>query len=189
MRFRTLLRRLRTSAQVLRGDRGVVLRLPRFVWRTLKDGPRASLARLRRISDPLRFSVEYEAWCAEYEPTEAERLAMQAWAAALPQPVRIAVLMPVFNPSPAWLQAAIASVQAQRYPHWQLCIADDCSTDPRIRPLLEAAMAADSRIQVVFRERNGHICASSNSALEVVEAPWLALPLCRDEPIWPEPQP
>ena len=28
---------------------------------------------------------------------------------------------------------------------------------------------------MVFRERNGHICASSNSALEVVRAPWLAL--------------
>ena len=100
---------------------------------------------------------------------------MQAWAESLLEPVRIAVLMPVFNPKPEWLQAAIASVQAQLYPHWQLCIADDCSTDPRIRPLLEQAMAADPRIRVVFRERNGHICASSNSALELVQAPWLAL--------------
>ena len=36
-------------------------------------------------------------------------------------------------------------------------------------------MASDPRIKVVFRERNGHICASSNSALQLVEAPWLAL--------------
>lgn len=175
MKFRTLLRRLRTSAQVLRGDPGVVLRAPRFVWRTLKEGPRASLDRLRRISDPLRFSVDYEAWRAEFGTTAEERAAMVAWAQALPAPPQIAVLMPVFNPKPEWLQAAIDSVRSQLYPHWQLCIADDCSTDPRIRPLLEAAMAADPRIQVVFRERNGHICASSNSALELVQAPWLAL--------------
>ena len=175
MKVRSLLRRLRTSAQVLRGDPGVVLRLPRFVWRTLKEGPRASLDRLRRLSDPLRFSVDYEAWLAEFGTTDLEKEAMQAWAVALAEPAQIAVLMPVFNPKPEWLQAAIASVQAQLYPHWQLCIADDCSTDPRIRPLLEAAMAADSRIQVVFRQRNGHICASSNSALELVQAPWLAL--------------
>ena len=175
MKLRTLLRRLRTSAQVLRGDPGVVLRAPRFVWRTLKEGPRASLDRLRRISDPLRFSVDYEAWRAEFGTTPEEKQAMAAWAEALPQPVPIALLMPVFNPKPEWLQAAIDSVRAQLYPHWQLCIADDCSTDPRIRPLLEAAMAADPRIQVVFRERNGHICASSNSALELVQAPWVAL--------------
>jgi glycosyltransferase involved in cell wall biosynthesis len=175
MKFRTLLRRLRTSAQVLRGDPGVLLRAPRFVWRTLKEGPRASLDRLRRISDPLRFSVDYEAWRAEFGTTAAEKQAMAAWAEALPQPVQIAVLMPVFNPKPEWLQAAIDSVRAQLYPHWQLCIADDCSTDSHIRPLLEAAMAADPRIQVVFRERNGHICASSNSALELVQAPWVAL--------------
>ncbi|WP_010312499.1 glycosyltransferase family 2 protein [Synechococcus sp. CB0101] len=175
MKFRTLLRRLRTSAQVLRGDPGVLLRAPRFVWRTLKEGPRASLDRLRRISDPLRFSVDYEAWRAEFGTTAEEKQAMAAWAEALPQPVPIAVLMPVFNPKPEWLQAAIDSVRAQLYPHWQLCIADDRSTDPRIQPLLEAAMAADPRIQVVFRERNGHICASSNSALELVQAPWVAL--------------
>jgi glycosyltransferase involved in cell wall biosynthesis len=175
MKLRTLLRRLRTSAQVLRGDPGVVLRAPRFVWRTLKEGPRASLDRLRRISDPLRFSVDYEAWRAEFGTTAEEKQAMAAWAEALPNPVPIAVLMPVFNPKPEWLQAAIDSVRAQLYPHWQFCIADDCSTDPSIRPLLEAAMAADPRIQVAFRERNGHICASSNSALELVQAPWVAL--------------
>ena len=121
MNVRSLFRRMRTSAQVLRGDPGVVLRLPQFVWQTLKQGPRASLDRLRRLSDPLRFSY-YEAWLAEFGTTEAEKEAMQAWAESLLEPVRIAVLMPVFNPKPEWLQAAIASVQAQLYPHWQLCI-------------------------------------------------------------------
>ena len=172
MNVRSLIRRLRTSVQVLRGDPEVVLRVPRFAWQTFKEGPRASLERLRRLSDPLRFSVDYEAWLSQFGTTELEKVAMQVWAQELPEPAQIAVLMPVFNPKPEWLQAAIASVQAQLYPHWQLCIADDCSTDSRIRPLLEAAMADDPRIQVVFRERNGHICASSNSALEVVRAPW-----------------
>ena len=160
MKLRSLISRLRTSVQVLRGSPGVVLRLPRFVFRAFKEGPRASLIRLRRLSDPLRFSVtyeDYEAWLAEFGTTELEKDAMQVWAEALPEPVQIAVLMPVFNPKPEWLQAAIASVQAQLYPHWHLCIADDCSTDPRIRLLLEVAMASDPRIQVVFRERNGHI--------------------------------
>ena len=69
MKLSTLLRRLRTSAQVLRGDPGVVLRAPRFVLRSLREGPRASLDRLRRISDPLRFSVDYEAWLSAFATT------------------------------------------------------------------------------------------------------------------------
>ena len=175
MKLSTLLRRLRTSAQVLRGDPGVVLRAPRFVLRSLREGPRASLDRLRRISDPLRFSVDYEAWLSAFATTAEEKVAMAAWAQALPDPPRIAVVMPVYNPRPEWLQQAIDSVRQQLYPHWQLCIADDCSSDSKIRPLLETAMAEDPRIQVVFRERNGHISASSNSALELVQAPWVAL--------------
>ena len=100
---------------------------------------------------------------------------MRAWAEGLPDPPKIAVLVPVFNPNPEWLQEAIDSVCDQLYPHWQLCIADDYSTDPRVREVLERAAATDQRIQVVFREQNGHISAASNTALELAEAPWVAL--------------
>ena len=178
MKVHALLSRMLTSARVFRREPDVLVRAPRFIWRAIKEGPRLSLHRLRRITDPLRFtasSPNYQAWRDQFRTTDQERAAMAAWAEALQEPVVISVLMPVFNPKPEWLQEAIDSVRSQLYPHWQLCIADDCSTDPRIRPLLEAAMVADPRIQVVFREHNGHICASSNSALELVDAPWMAL--------------
>ncbi len=177
MKFRTLLRRLRTSAQVVLADPAALGRAPRFVWRALREGPQVSLARLRALSDPSRFTPDaYRSWLAEFQaPNLQEREAMQAWAAQLADPPRIAVVMPVFDPRPDWLQEAIDSVRGQLYPHWQLCIADDCSTNPDIRELLEVAAQSDERIHVVFRERNGHISASSNSALELVDAPWMAL--------------
>src|SRR5690606_5450614 len=78
------------------------------------------------------------------------------------------------NPNPKWLQAAIDSVTAQLYPHWELCIADDASTDPQVREVLEAA-ARDPRVKIVFRERNGHISAASNSALALAGGAWVAL--------------
>ena len=177
MKFRTLLRRLRTSARVVLSDPAALGRVPGFVWRALREGPKVSLARVRALSDPSRFTPDaYRSWLAQFhEPSVQEREAMQRWAEQLSEPPMIAVLMPVFNPKPEWLQQAIDSVRAQLYPHWQLCIADDCSTDPAIRPLLEAAAHADARIRVVFRGQNGHISAASNSALELVEAAWVAL--------------
>ncbi|MBW0167218.1 MAG: glycosyltransferase family 2 protein [Vulcanococcus sp.] len=177
MKLRTLLRRLRTSAQVVLAHPGALARAPRFAWRALREGPQLSLARLRALSDPSRFTPNtYRSWLAQFhDPSDQEREAMRAWAEGLPDPPTIAVVMPVFNPNPEWLQEAIDSVCDQLYPHWQLCIADDCSTDPRVREVLEQAVAADQRIRVAFREQNGHISAASNTALELVEAPWVAL--------------
>lgn len=86
----------------------------------------------------------------------------------------IAVLMPVWNPEPEFLRAALDSVLAQRYGQWQLCVADDASTRPEIPELLRSYAARDRRIRLVIRERNGHISRASNSALALADAPWAA---------------
>ena len=78
----------------------------------------------------------------------------------------ISIVMPVYNPNLVWLNEAIQSVRDQLYPHWQLCIADDKSTDPKVREVLLNYQALDERIKVTFRAANGHISAASNSALE-----------------------
>ena len=41
----------------------------------------------------------------------------------------ISIIMPVYNVDPKWLDLAIKSVENQWYPNWELCIADDCSTN------------------------------------------------------------
>ncbi len=87
----------------------------------------------------------------------------------------ISIVMPVYNAEPNWLAAAIDSVRNQIYPHWELCIADDCSTSPSVRPVLERYAAADSRINVFYRPTNGHISEASNSAIELATGDWMAL--------------
>ena len=81
--------------------------------------------------------------------------------------IRFSVLMPVYNPKPEHLRAAVDSLMAQTWPHWELCMADDASPDPAIRPLLRELTALDPRIRVEFRERNGHIAAATNTALNM----------------------
>jgi GT2 family glycosyltransferase len=53
-----------------------------------------------------------------------------------------------------------------------------------VRPLLEEYTRADPRIKAVFREKNGHISAASNSALELVTGEFIAL-LDHDDEIAP----
>src|SRR4029079_13505447 len=87
----------------------------------------------------------------------------------------ISVLMPVYNTNPQWLVEAIESVQRQLYPYWELCIADDASTDPHIRSMLDRYASADSRIKVTLRPTNGHISAASNTALKAATGEYVAL--------------
>ncbi|MBA2434405.1 MAG: glycosyltransferase [Verrucomicrobiota bacterium] len=87
----------------------------------------------------------------------------------------ISVLMPVYNPALRFLEEVIESVRAQSYAPWELCVADDRSTDERVRPFLEEKGKRDSRIKLVFREANGGIAACSNSALALAGGDWGAL--------------
>ena len=119
---------------------------------------------------------DYPAWVAQHQAMDAHaEVAIRADIASFDDPPMISVVMPVFNPDPAHLRAAIRSVQQQIYPHWELCIADDASTDPAIGEVLRAAQAADRRIKVVQRSCNGHISAASNSALQLATGVFVAL--------------
>jgi len=118
----------------------------------------------------------YAQWIARYDTIDDRlRAAIRRRIAAFNHPPLISVVMPTYNPQPAWLEAAIESVRKQLYPHWELCIADDLSTNPAIRTLLEKYAREESRIKVVFREQNGHISAASNSGLHIAGGEWVAL--------------
>ncbi|MCI1001183.1 glycosyltransferase [Ochrobactrum sp. C6C9] len=88
---------------------------------------------------------------------------------------KISIVMPVYNPNLNWLHEAINSVSSQLYDNWELCIADDCSSNPDVKGELEALQKRDERIRVVFRPQNGHISEASNSAIELATGEWLAL--------------
>ena len=87
----------------------------------------------------------------------------------------ISVIVPVYNVEEKWLRLCVQSVSKQIYSNWELCIADDCSTAPHIRPFLEKIAAVDDRIKVIFRAENGHISAASNSALELAAGEFIVL--------------
>ena len=118
----------------------------------------------------------YDLWLADCEARDASNEAgLRRRLADLADPPSISVVMPVYNVSDRWLRDAIASVQAQVYPHWELCIADDGSSHPHIARRLKQAAAADSRIRVTFLKERGHISRASNAALETAQGEWIAL--------------
>ncbi|MDE2384167.1 MAG: glycosyltransferase family 2 protein [Alphaproteobacteria bacterium] len=106
--------------------------------------------------------------------TDADRKAIKLHIGAFRLKAKIAVVMPVYNTEPDYLREAIRSVQRQVYSNWELCIANDASTNSEIKPILDKFAAEDSRIKVIHRATNGHISEATNTALEHVSAEFTA---------------
>jgi GT2 family glycosyltransferase len=155
-----------------------------------RDGISGLLRRIRAMDSAnpkgSMYGNDYAEWLEHYaildhlEPAAVEEHLKRVGNLPL-----ISIVMPVYNPNLVWLQAAIESVQNQVYPHWQLCIADDKSTNPKVREELLRYQTLDKRIKIIFRETNGHISAASNSALELATGEWIAL-MDQDDVLTPE---
>src|SRR6266550_9321006 len=118
----------------------------------------------------------YAAWVKEFDTIGGrERIVIRRQLRALSSLPLISIVLPVYNPDLAFLACAIDSVRAQIYQNWQLCIADDASTDPGVALILQKYAASDARIALTLRDRNGHIAACSNSALGLAAGQWIAL--------------
>ncbi|MEP6607092.1 MAG: glycosyltransferase family 2 protein [Burkholderiaceae bacterium] len=116
----------------------------------------------------------YAEWIDAFEPKPSHRADLASAHSQWRCQPTVSIVFPVFNVEERFLRAALNSVLAQIYPHWQLCIADDGSTEPHIRKVLQDYSKRDSRIRVVYREHNGHIVEASNSALELATNDWVA---------------
>jgi GT2 family glycosyltransferase len=144
------------------------------IARMLSQWNRKRLA--KRHEHRLRHALSYQHWVELYAsltPEQEKALARQCQAMT-DGPV-FSIVVPVFNPDLAHLEAAVRSVQQQIYTRWELCLADDASTRPDVKRRLERLAASDPRIKCVYRDANGHISAASNSALELATGQFVAL--------------
>lgn len=131
------------------------------------------------------LNVQYQHWIKHHDSFSQDEIhQIKQKAASLEKKPVISIVMPVYNPKMAFLEQAIQSVLDQTYTHWELCIADDASTDPDVEKTLQTYLSKDHRIKAVFRETNGHISAASNSALELVTGEFIAL-LDHDDKLHP----
>lgn len=119
---------------------------------------------------------DYHDWIRRYDRlSRGDRRLIGEQIERFQNPPLISVLLPVYNSAPKWLRRAVRSVEKQLYENWELCIADDASTDSKTWPLLEKLARRDPRIRIMRRAENGHISAASNDALALAHGEFVAL--------------
>jgi O-antigen biosynthesis protein len=142
----------------------------------LREGPGAAAGRFRQIADRAVSGMGYSDWVEKYDRlTDQDRARIRAQVATLARRPLVSILMPTYNTPEPWLRAAIESVLAQLYPDWELCIADDASTVPHVRKVLDEYAARDARVKLAYRESNGHISEATNTALGIAAGEFIAL--------------
>lgn len=156
---------LRTAARALRPRRRTAWRDVLLVQRDIVSGPAA-----------------YDLWWRRRRPRPLD---LATAVSSVRRPTTFSIVMPLFDTPEPWLVRCIDSVRSQAYPRWELCIANDASTLPHVRPLIDAYAARDERIRVVHRETNGKIVAASNSAMTLATGEFVAL-LDSDDELTPD---
>lgn len=160
----------------------------------LRRVPRALKARARHLltqpaaapSSPGRLSADssYDAWLQQRRVTpdflqECTRREQQLeW-----RPL-ISVIVPVFNAEPRYLELALDSVRRQIYQNWELCIADDCSTNERTVSFLRQYAKKHDRVKLTRLKNHGHVAGATNAAIEMSEGQFLAF-LDHDDDLTP----
>jgi len=124
---------------------------------------------------PSSLETHYQDWLNQNYLTQIDLQEMANDLKNLTYQPLISIIMPVFNTPSHYLEEAIQSVLNQVYPNWELCIADDASTEPHIQSILENYSDQDSRIKICFRTKNGHISEASNSAIAIATGQFIAL--------------
>jgi len=144
---------------------------------------------LRNLKRPppvtMDLNAQYQIWLSKHSVTSARAERLRREAEALDYRPLVSIVTPVYNPEVSWLRSAIESVRGQVYGNWELCLADDGSTKPGVKELMEDYAQRDSRIKVTFAKRNGGISTASNAALALAAGEFVGL-LDHDDVLTPD---
>jgi glycosyltransferase involved in cell wall biosynthesis len=82
----------------------------------------------------------------------------------------VSIILPTYNGMP-YLREAVASVQAQTFPDWELIVIDDGSTDDSLAWL---ESMDDPRLHIIRSEHTGHRAQLRNRGIAAARAEWIA---------------
>lgn len=166
------------QSSIARLDHTLMELLTGRTWRTLRSlgefVKKVAPGRPREIvpKPSGRSQADYLAWIQDFERPSDELIELKL--PSLESRPLISIVMPVFNTEPAELTAAIQSVLNQSYANWELCVADDASSRPEVRPLLESFARNHARLKLTFQPERGGISQTANAAWQLATGDYVA---------------
>ena len=92
----------------------------------------------------------------------------------------VSIITPCYNCS-KYIGQMIESIMAQTYPHWELLITDDCSTD-NSRDIVQSYCEIDPRVKLFVLEKNSGAGVARNKSIEEAKGRYIAF--CDSDDLW-----
>ena len=90
--------------------------------------------------------------------------------------IKFSILVPLYNTPDAFLREMIASVQAQTYSDWELCLADGSdASHSEVEETVSALSREDARIRYRRLEKNLGISGNTNACIDMASGNYIAL--------------
>jgi glycosyltransferase involved in cell wall biosynthesis/GT2 family glycosyltransferase len=149
-------------------------RLPRNLGLARKEEAEPLAAKVEPQAAPSRPVDRYEAWIAEHEPDAVALEKQRKLSRQLSTRAKISLLTPVHNTPAQFLEEMFASVLAQTYDNWELCVVDAASDRAETIDVLRQWGACDPRIRVERVTENFGIAENTNHALKMATGDFIA---------------
>ena len=135
-------------------------------------GPKKFIVRLKERLEP--EEVPYAPWYEKHKVTAAQLQKQREDVSRWEKKPLVSICVPLFKTKEEDLGQMIASVQAQSYPHWELCLADGTPDDSVENPVKQWC-EKDERIVYKHLEQNLGIADNTNAAFAMAKGEWIGL--------------
>ena len=143
----------------------------RFVKHWITDGKEEAVRVRAEHYEALRVREELN---RRNELTDEERARQEA--ERFPKDICFSILVPLYNTPANFLEDMVASVRAQTYGNWELCLADGSDEKHAyVGEFCAKAAADDPRIRYEKLEKNGGISENTNACIRMATGDWYAL--------------
>ncbi len=147
----------RTTHLVCKGIKGILRDGPAYTWKRVKQ----KIARDRKNKKAGEF---------DKRELEAQRHVV------FPRQIKFSILVPLYNTPEPFLREMIASVQAQTYPNWELCMADGSDeAHADVGRIVAEYQSADPRIRYRKLNKNLGISGNTNACIEMATGEYIGL--------------
>ena len=137
------------------------------LYHYIKDGRKEG-----QLPSPLEEVLVYNDWVKKY--ARISRRDISCMTQDRCDGPLISFVMSTYNSDIKFLKLAIESILNQTYNKIELCISDDFSDSDQVRECISEYGSIDARVKFKFRKERGHICASSNSAINLAAGDYIA---------------
>lgn len=163
-----------TCARIRQGKTSATMSAPKMLEKITSYYKRNGLrSTVRRVKIKLLKQPEqtYQLWRNEHLIT-AQELEAQRKTKLAYEPL-FSIVIPLYQTPKRYLDEMVASVLAQTYGNWELCLADGSGAEGQLRELLEKYQKEDSRIHFKTLANNDGISVNTNAAIEMATGDYI----------------